>query len=207
MTPQTMVFGPLTVTFDDRVLRPRPWTLAQAEWAAELSLEAPPGALLELCSGAGHIGQAAAVLCGRSLVQVDIDPHACALAQANAEANAGAGMVDVRCGDLGDAIAADERFSIVLADPPYLPSSEVTSWPNDPTQAIDGGDDGLLLPRRCLAVAGRHVAAGGVVLLQALGRAQVEALQDDAASSGLAITEIRIEDDRRSVALLRPLTR
>ena len=86
MPTETMTFGPLVVAFDERVLRPRPWTLLQASWAAELAVGAPAGPILELCSGAGHIGQAAAVLSGRGLVQVDVDPHACALAEANAAA-------------------------------------------------------------------------------------------------------------------------
>lgn len=203
MTTQ-MDFGPLVVTFDERVLRPRPWTMLQAEWAAELSPDLPPGAVLELCSGAGHIGQATAVLTGRDLVQVDVDPHACRLARANAAANVGTVEVEVRCGDLAASTHPDERFPVVLADPPYLRRDEVEAWPQDPTHAIDGGHDGLDLPRRCLAVAGAHVAPGGVVLLQALGRAQVEDLADDVAAAGLELVDVRAEDERRAVALLRP---
>jgi methylase of polypeptide subunit release factors len=205
MPAETMQFGPLVVTFDDRVLRPRPWTLLQASWAAELALDLPPGPVLELCSGAGHIGQATAALTGRGLVQVDVDPQACALAEANAAANLPAGVVQVRCGDLGTAVSAWERFPLVLADPPYLPGHEVEDWPHDPVHAIDGGPDGLDLPRRCLAVAGAHVQAGGVVLLQALGVAQVEGLAADLDAAGLELVDVRSADDRRAVALLRPL--
>ena len=202
---ETLLFGPLVVTFDERVLRPRPWTLLQATWAAELAPELPPGPILELCSGAGHIGQAAAALSRRSLVQVDVDPHACGLAEANAEANAATRdlEVDVRCGDLGAALVGDERFPLVLADPPYLPRREVPAWPGDPALAVDGGDDGLELARRCLDVAGRHLASGGAVLLQALGSDQVEHLRPDAHAAGLTIVEARSEDRRRAVALLR----
>lgn len=198
-----MTFGPLCVTFDDEVLEPRPWTLAQATWAAELAPSVPEGPILELCSGAGHIGQAAAALAGRALVQVDVDPHACALAEANAAANLGDRAVEVRCRDLDVAVDPDERFPIVLADPPYLPSTQSGDWPDDPRLAVDGGDDGLDLPRRCLAVAGRHLAEGGVVLLQALGRSQVLQLAADVAAAGLRVTDLREVDDRRAVALLR----
>ena len=52
-----MVFGHLPIAFDERVLRPRPWTVAQSRWAAELLHDRPaPSAVLELCAGAGHIG-------------------------------------------------------------------------------------------------------------------------------------------------------
>ena len=203
---ETMEFGPLVVSFDGRVLRPRPWTVLQATWAAELSPGLPSGPILELCSGAGHIGQAAVVLTGRALVQVDVDPHACALAEANAAAN-GLTEVRVRCGEVDAAVGAPERFPLVLADPPYVPEDEVEGWPDDPDHAIDGGPDGLALLRRCLAVAGAQVADGGAVLLQTLGRAQVEQLADDLAASGLEAVEVRAEDERRAVALLRPCTR
>jgi methylase of polypeptide subunit release factors len=203
MPRRTMSFGPLSVTFDEHVLEPRPWTLAQSTWAAELGAEAPAGPLLELCAGAGHIGQAAAALGDRPLVQVDLDPHACELAAANAAVNLPGRAVDVRCGDLDAVLAADERFPIVLADPPYLPSSESDGWPDDPALAVDGGDDGLALPRRCLATATRHLADGGAVLLQALGRTQVLRLGADIAGLGLRVDEVREIDDRRAIALLR----
>ncbi|WNB86704.1 methyltransferase [Cellulomonas sp. ATA003] len=205
MPAQTMTFGPLVVTFDERVLRPRPWTSLQAEWAAELDADLPSGPVLELCSGAGHIGQAAAVLTGRDLVQVDVDPHACALAEANAAANVADARVDVRCGDLAAMVEAHERFPLVLADPPYLPRDEVGDWPDDPALAVDGGPDGREILRRCLAVAGAHVQPGGAVLLQALGREQVEALAGDLDGAGLALVDLRAHDDRRAVALLRPV--
>ena len=201
---ETIDFGPLVVTFDERVLRPRAWTMLQASWAAELSRELPPGSILELCSGAGHIGQATASLTGRGIVQVDVDPHACALAAANARANALAARVEIRCGDLGGVVDPSEEFPLVLADPPYLPRGEIDAWPQDPVRAIDGGPDGLDLPRRCLTVAGAHVQTGGLVLLQALGRTQVEGLEGDMDAAGLELVDVRTQDEQRAVALLRP---
>jgi methylase of polypeptide subunit release factors len=208
MTARRMTFGPLVVTFDEAVLQPRPWTLLQAAWLDELDREGalPPGPILELCCGAGHIGQAAAAFTGRALVQVDLDPHACALARANAEANGLGAVVEVRNRDLGAAVdlAGGERFPVVLADPPYLPADEVESWPDDPALAIDGGDgEGLALPRRCVTVAAGALADGGVVLLQARGADQVEALGPDIEAAGLVLDGLREEDEERAVALLR----
>jgi release factor glutamine methyltransferase len=210
MTARRITFGPLVVTFDDAVLHPRPWTLLQAAWLDELDREGalPPGPILELCCGAGHIGQAAAAFTGRALVQVDLDPHACALARANAESNGLGAAVEVRNRELGAAVAGGERFPVVLADPPYVPSDEVGSWPDDPALAIDGGDgEGLALPRRCVAVAAHALADGGVVLLQAKGAAQIEAIAPDLDAAGLVVDGLREEDEERAVALLhRPGT-
>lgn len=204
MSPETLTFGPLQVAFDDAVLRPRPWTLLQSSWAAELAADLPPGSILELCAGAGHIGQAA-VLSRCALVQVDADPGACRWARLNAEANVST-PVDVRCGDLDDVVQVGERFAVVLADPPYLPRDEVDDH-DDPTHAVDGDPDGLELSRRCVAVAGADVADGGAVLLQARGRGQVESLAGALAAAALELVEVRSHDDDRAVALLRPVRR
>src|SRR5438445_290475 len=110
---ETVEFGPVTVAFDDDVLRPRPWTVAQSEWAAELSPVLPPGAILELGCGAGHIGLVAAVVTGRSLVQVDRSPAACAWAERNAERAGLANRVDVRCGSFADGVCPGEQFPLV----------------------------------------------------------------------------------------------
>src|SRR5690606_693404 len=76
----------LPIRWDQRLLRPRPWTAAHGKWAAELAAEAPAGPILELCSGAGHIGLVAARRSGRALVQVDREPAAAAYARVNADA-------------------------------------------------------------------------------------------------------------------------
>ncbi len=207
MAQETMEFGPLVVTFDDSVLRPRPWTMLQASWTAELADDGRPGTILELCSGVGHIGQAAAVLTGRAVVQVDVDRHACDLAERNAAANGVGARVDVRCGDLDAVLEDGERFALVLADPPYVPQDEVDALPDDPDQAIDGGRDGLELLRRCVAVAGAHVEPDGAVLVQTLGREQVERLAPEVAAAGLELVEVRSEDERRAIAHLRPRRR
>ncbi|KGM13750.1 methyltransferase [Cellulomonas bogoriensis] len=206
MSLETMEFGPVVVAFHDRVLRPRPWTMIQASWAADLSPGLPPGPVLEVCAGAGHIGQAAAALTGRHLVQVDVEPQACALAEANARANLMATRVDVRCAELEDALDADERFPLILADPPYVPQGEVLAYPDDPDLAINGGPDGLRMLRRCVRLAGAHVQPHGAVLLQLLGAAQVEGLAPELHDAGLDVVDVRATDDRRAVAHLRPRT-
>jgi len=168
-------FGPLVVRYDDSVIEPRPWTIAQSEWAAEAALGVPAGPILELCCGAGHIGLATAVLTGRPLVQVDASAAACDLARDNARRTGLAPVVAVRRRQLLDAAASHERFPVILADPPYIPSGEVGSF-DDPEHAIDGGADGLDLAAACCVVAADHLVAGGVFSLQLGGRDQWERL-------------------------------
>lgn len=200
MTQRQSRFGPLDITYDDAVLEPRPWTLEQSRWAATLLGDLPEGPVLELCAGAGQIGLVVAVQTGRSLVQVDVDPRACGHARSNAER--ARVRSDVRCGDLQEALAADERFPFVLADPPYIPSDEVDDLPGDPDDAIDGGPDGLDIARTCIAIAATHLVEGGLVVLQLKSPEQVDLLRPVVAEHGLEVREVRSVSEAGALALM-----
>jgi release factor glutamine methyltransferase len=196
-------FGPIVVEYDDRVLTPRPWTLLQSRWAAELAVTGPPGPILELCAGAGQIGLAAAVLADRDLVQVEADPVAAGFARANAARAERGDRTEIRVGRLQDAVGSAELFAVVMADPPYLPTADVTRWPQDPVTAIDGGDDGLDLVRACVTVTAQHLAAGGSALVQVAGPGQAAQVAPIAAAARLVLADVRVVDRQRAVALLR----
>jgi len=116
---ETIAFGSLDITFDERVLRPREWTAEQSRWAAELIGPAPSGPVLELCSGAGQIGLLAIATEPRELVCVGLDPVACDFARDNALDAGPADLVEVRQGDLEAVLGPDEMFAVVIADPPW----------------------------------------------------------------------------------------
>ncbi|HET8959461.1 class I SAM-dependent methyltransferase [Nocardioides sp.] len=192
----TASFGGLAIAYDERVLAPRRWTTMQSYWAVELLRDAPPGRVLELCSGAGHIGLLTVALVPRDLVMVDVDPHACELARRNATANQLLASVDVRQGDLQDVIRADEGFVGVIADPPWVPSAGIDRFPEDPELAIDGGEDGLAVAWSCLEVMDRHLAPGGWGILQLGTEEQAERVAARCAARGLGLEllETRVYD-------------
>lgn len=196
-------FGPIEVVYDELVLEPRPWTLAQSRWAAELAESVGPGPLLELCAGAGHIGLAAAVLADRDLVQVEVDPWAAAHAEANAARAGWGGRVQVRVGPIPEVLGPSARYPLVIADPPYLRSDDIARFPDDPQLAIDGGPDGLAVVRQCLAAAARHLQPGGPLVLQVAGPGQADEVTTLAAGGGWATREIRVVDAERAVMVLR----
>ncbi len=183
-------FEGLRIEYDDRVLAPRPWTAAQSRWAAELIRMAPPGPVLELCSGAGHIGLLAVTLAPRMLVCVDADSAACGYLRRNA---ALAGLrADVREGRMDEVLDPDEEFAVIIADPPWVPTAQVPTFPEDPVTAIDGGADGLELVRQCLDVIDRHLVVAGSALLQVGPHDQVERVADLVATSDeLAVIAVR----------------
>ena len=99
-------------------------------------------------------------------------------------------------------LAPGERFAIVLADPPYIPSRDTVRHPGDPRLAIDGGPDGLAVARQCLSAIGGHLAEGGFAILQLRDLDQVGELVDDARARGLVVTGQRTCADRGALALL-----
>jgi release factor glutamine methyltransferase len=187
---ERLTFGGLDIAYDDRVLRPRPWTEEQSRWAAGLVVHLPPGPVLELCCGAGQIGLAAIAGTDRSLVCVDLDPAAVELTEQNAR-SAGLGhRVEVRRGRFQEVLRPEERFPLVIADPPWVESSETGRFPEDPLLAIDGGADGLTVARACLETIGEHLATAGEALLQLGSVDQVAALMS-LGSGALRCLEVR----------------
>lgn len=170
--------------YDQRVLEPRPWTALQSRWAVELLADADPGPVLELCTGAGHIGLLVAASTERRLVAVDRDPTACSFARLNAEGAGVAHHVEVRQAALDDAVRPGETFALVVADPPWVPTAEVSRYPDDPTGAIDGGAEGLGVARTCIDVAHAALRPGASLLLQLGTDEQADVLLAEAAAGG-----------------------
>ena len=207
---ETVTFGGLPISFDERTLRPRAWTAMQSEWAAELLRSAPAGPVLEICAGVGHIGLLAIIDRSRDLVQVDLNGVACEFARLNAAAAGLASRVEVRHGRMEEAVTDAERFAVIVADPPWVPSAETEVFPEDPLTAIDGGDDGLVVARTCLGVIDRHLDAAGSALLQLGTEAQVAAVDDHLHER--RELRLRVEDFRTHEAgnvvvhLVRPMS-
>jgi methylase of polypeptide subunit release factors len=203
---EEMLFGPLTIRFDDRVLRPRRWTTAQSAWASELLVTAPDGPVLELCAGVGHIGLLALAGAARKLVLVDASEAACEHARANvAEADRSAD-VEIRCGRMDEVLGEDETFALIIADPPWVPTEETSRHPEDPLLAIDGGADGLDLARTCVELVGRHLDDHGSAVLQLGTTEQVGAIDEFVRSRAdlrLQVAEHRTFDTGVLVRLAR----
>lgn len=189
---EAMTFGSLEIHFDDRVLRPRPWTADQSRWAAEALLSAPNGPVLELCAGAGQIGLLTIAMSPRPLVCVDLNPAACDFTRLNADAAGLGDLVSVREGRIDEVLEPREGFALIVADPPWVPRADTGRFPEDPLLAIDGGDDGLEVAWACVAAASEHLLPGGTAILQ-LGTTEQAAVIDAGLGrfGDLALTEVR----------------
>jgi len=152
---------------DPRVLVPRPETELVVE--AALAALPPGGRLLDLCTGSGAIAITVALeRPDARVVGTDASEDALAVARENA-ARLG-GVVELAHGDLWAAVHGDERFHVIVSNPPYVPAGELAGLSREvrrePCIALDGGEDGLAILRRIVAGAGARLVAGGALVLE-----------------------------------------
>jgi release factor glutamine methyltransferase len=164
----------LEVTPD--VLIPRPETETLVEVALEALAAAPaehgePFAL-DLGTGSGCIALAlAAEDPFVRVTAVDVSEAAVELARHNA-ARLGLGdRLRILHSDLFAALPPEERFDVIVSNPPYIPATEYEALePNvryyEPRLALHGGADGLDVYRRLVPDALGRLRAGGTLALE-----------------------------------------
>lgn len=161
------------------VLIPRADTEVVAERAISFLRERRSRRVLDLCCGAGCIGIALAVYAEAQVVAADISAACCALAGENAARN---GIpLDIRRGDLFEPVQSEERFDLMVCNPPYLSAADLTSLQAEvafePRLALDGGVDGLDFYRRIAAGFGKHLVDDGALLVE-IGSTQAPAVRE-----------------------------
>jgi release factor-specific protein-(glutamine-N5) methyltransferase len=122
-----------------------------------------------------------------TVTAIDLSAPALAVACENAERNGISGSIRFLCGDLL-APVADERFEIVVSNPPYVSSADRDSLPvevrdYEPELALFAGEDGLAIYRRLIPAAHAALIPGGFVALE-IGYGQDAAIRDLLAESG-----------------------
>jgi release factor glutamine methyltransferase len=138
--------------------------------------------VLELCTGTGAVALTAAGRGAQRVVAVDRSARAVLAVRVNARLQGAA--VDARRGDLTGALHPDERFDVIVANPPYLPAEE------DVDHRWDAGADGRSVLDRILATAPAHLAPGGSLTLVQSGLAGIEATVRALEVAGLRVAPV-----------------
>lgn len=183
----TRDFWTITLKVGPGVLIPR----ADSETLIEAAVRhfagmAGPARILDLGTGPGTLLLAAlAEWPAASGLGVDTSPAALAYARANAAALASpATFVE---GDWASGI--DERFDLILANPPYIADDDPDIAPDvrafEPAEALFAADDGLAAYRAIVPDLSRLLAPGGVALLE-IGWRQGEAVAALVREAGLS---------------------
>lgn len=164
--------GGMEVEVGPGVFIPRPETELLLEWAVTAMTYVPTPVVLDLCTGSGVLALAVARARPDAEVHaVELDPTALAWARRNVDSHAAAGEPGIRLhrGDVADRTLLPEmagRVDLVLANPPYVPTS--TAVPpevaeHDPAMAVFAGVDGLDVIRPIVSAAALWLRPGGVI--------------------------------------------
>jgi ribosomal protein L3 glutamine methyltransferase len=164
-------FAGLELYVDERVLVPRsPFAELIGKGFAPWVDAGRVHRLLDLCTGSGCIGIAAAMHLPEAQVDLtDVSEPALAVARRNVRDFGLEQRVRVIRSDLFAGLAG-QRYDLILCNPPYVAEEELAALPmeyqREPSLGLAGGRDGLDLVRRILRAAGRHLEPGGAIILE-----------------------------------------
>jgi release factor glutamine methyltransferase len=159
------------------VLIPRPET----EWVVDMALRYATRFLhqcgrcrvLDVGTGSGNIAVAvAASLDAVEVTALDISAEAVATAHINARTCRVADRVRFVRGDLLTPLNPRQaRFDLLLSNPPYIATEELPSLPAtvrryEPSEALDGGHDGLLFYRYLVAEGPQYLSDDGIAIVE-----------------------------------------
>jgi release factor glutamine methyltransferase len=157
------------------VFIPRPETESLAERAIALaqSIGVDEGGLsiVDVCSGSGVLAiSLARAVPWASVVALELSPEAMLYLQRNVSRLApSAAVVCASVTDFGKTVA-QSSLDMIVANPPYIPDSEVPNDPevfaHDPHLALFGGSDGLDVVREIVALALHGLRPGGVIMME-----------------------------------------
>jgi release factor glutamine methyltransferase len=166
------------------VLIPRPETESLVEHALFMSLmgmETTELVIADVGTGCGAIAVNLALhLPAARIYATDSSDPALDVASYNVRAHNVADRITLGQGDLLESVPRHVGVDLIVANLPYIPSSRIPNlqpevqW--EPSQALDGGPDGLEPIRRLLSQATTRLKEHGVILLE-LDPEQVPAVE------------------------------
>jgi release factor glutamine methyltransferase len=184
----TRAFWTIDLAVGPGALIPRPDSETLIEAAVAHFLDAPPTTILDLGTGPGTLLLAALAqwpdACG---VGVDASAAALDYARGNAERLGMSGRAGFVEGDWAAAI--EQRFDLVLANPPYVATGEALPAEvrdHEPPSALFAGAGGLDDYRVIAVQLPRLIAPGGMAAIE-IGATQAEAVSALLVAQGLRV--------------------
>jgi len=187
-------FMNLSLRTGPQALIPRPETEVLVEQAMHL-MKDRSARILDIGTGSGCIAiSLASELEDARVHAIDLSEEALSLAQENARANAVS--VNFQQKDImSDPLQVDERFDLVISNPPYIANSEKDELQTevrefDPPEALFDGGDGLSFYRRFANIMPDLLLPGGHFMFEFGGLHQEREVLDIFSARGYIDLEI-----------------
>jgi len=165
-------FYNLRLEVSPAVLIPRPETEILVLEAIRLTKSLPVPRIIDVGTGSGAIAVTLARhLPAAKITAVDVSAAALEVAQKNAQTHGVFERIQFVLSDLFDEFREEEKFDLIVSNPPYVASEEMPRLPDsvakfEPHLALDGGPQGLKIIERLLHEAKTHLDPGGRLLME-----------------------------------------
>ena len=155
---------------NEDVLIPRPDTEILVEEVIGLCKNKNKVKILDLCTGSGAIAVSLArYLKNSEVVAVDISKKAIAISKKNAKSNKVEDRITFIESDLFQKIKKD-KYDVIVSNPPYIKKRLIKTLDkevqNEPSIALDGGEDGLDFYRKIINESYNYLKFGGYLCLE-----------------------------------------
>lgn len=186
-------FYSLSFALNEATLDPRPDSETLVDVAIACCAN-KPWHIADFGTGSGCLLIATLAHCKKATgIGLDIAPEAIALARRNAAANKMSDRSAFLISDWDEALAAGQRFDMILSNPPYIAlADEASLSPEvryyDPPAALYGGESGLEAYQRVMALIADRLVDKGIALIE-IGQGQEADVTQMATQAALRLEE------------------
>ena len=166
-------FAGLPFFVDERVLIPRsPFAeLIETQFQPWVAEPDSITRILDMCTGSGCIAIALAMAFEQADVTAsDISSDALAVARVNRQKYGLEDQLTLLESDIWQKISTDEKYDLIISNPPYVGSEEMASLPeeyrHEPKSALEADDNGLALVTKILSGAAEHLTEDGLIFVE-----------------------------------------